>query len=60
MSSSVVFTGSGFSVETVTQTALATLRIRFSNDPKASDAADADDALNPANYASWALVPAPS
>ncbi len=50
MSSSVIFVGAGFTVESVTQVALATLRVRFTQDPVASNPAGANDATNPALY----------
>lgn len=50
MPSSVVFTGASFSVESVAQIALATVRVRFTQDPLAVSSVGAADALNPANY----------
>lgn len=50
MSSSATFTGSGFRLESLEQIGPATLRIKYTNDPLALDAAGATDALNPDNY----------
>ncbi len=38
------------SLQSVTHIGLATLRVRFTAEPKLTDAADVDDGLNPANY----------
>src|SRR5579859_1344308 len=51
MSSSIGFTGSGFSVESVSYEALATIRVRFTNDPRLVNPTLTNDGLNPANYA---------
>lgn len=50
MSSSQNFTGSGFSLESANQTALATVRVRFTQDPIAVNPAASFDATNPANW----------
>jgi hypothetical protein len=39
-----------FCLSSVKQLGLAVLRATFTNPPKAVDASDSDDALNPANY----------
>lgn len=45
------FVGSGLSLESVSQLALVTLRVKFTQDPLATSSTGANDALNPANYA---------
>lgn len=44
------FVGAGLSVESVSQLALVTLRVKFTQDPLAVSSVGANDALNPANY----------
>lgn len=50
MSSSVVFTGSGFYVASASQDVAGTVRVKFSTAPLASSSVGAHDALNPSNY----------
>lgn len=50
MSTSVQFVGIALELETVTQTSLATVRVRFTQDPLAVSPIGAHDALNPANW----------
>lgn len=47
---STPFTGSAFYLESVTQYALATVRVRYTQDPLAANPTGPNDALNPANY----------
>src|SRR5262245_15172019 len=44
------FTGSAFRLETATPIGLATIRLKYTQDPKFIDAANTDDALNIDNY----------
>ena len=50
MSTSTTFIGAGFTVQGATSVAAGRVRIRFSSDPRQSNAAAANDGLNPANY----------
>lgn len=47
---SVTFVGIALELESVTQLALATVRVRFTQDPLATSSSGVHDALNPANY----------
>lgn len=47
---SVTFTGAIFKVQSVVQTGPASLRVRFTQDPKHVTSAAGNDGLNPANY----------
>lgn len=51
MSSSISFVGAGFYVAGASQYTPGTVRVRFSSTPIASNPANANDALNPTNYA---------
>lgn len=44
------FTGAGFSLESLTLPATATLRLKYTQDPLAASPSGAHDALNPTNY----------
>lgn len=50
MSSSITFVGIALELESVTQIALATIRVKFTQYPLAANPAGLYDALNPANY----------
>lgn len=50
MAHQTTFTGADFALQSVTQIALGTVRVRFTQDPLASDPAGANDALNLAQY----------
>jgi hypothetical protein len=51
------FSGSGFRLESVSQTASTTVRVKFTQDPKVDNAGASDDALNPANYSLAGPIP---
>lgn len=44
------FPGADFALESVSQITIATVRVRFTQDPKVTDPEASDDALNPINY----------
>lgn len=48
--STISFVGIALELESVTQTALATVRVKFTQDPLAVSSTGAHDGLNPANY----------
>ena len=52
-----VFSGSDFKLESVTQIALATIRVRYTNNPEAVNPSGAHDALNPALYTITGALP---
>jgi len=45
------FVGAGFALESVTPTGLATLRVKFTQDPRKTDPTSPVDGTNPSNYA---------